>query len=133
MARACGSYPQCPRFESRCRYQKGHRILCPHNGPLVKWLRHRPFTAVTWVQIPYGSPEKALILLSESRLLSFFLPVFHLCCCRSGGHPVLLPFPRKNKPSLRGIPLMISNPACHKERIIVPWNKPCSDKEDGRS
>ena len=24
-------------------------------GPLVKWLRHRPFTAVTWVQIPYGS------------------------------------------------------------------------------
>ena len=25
------------------------------NGPLVKWLRHRPFTAVTWVQIPYGS------------------------------------------------------------------------------
>ena len=31
-----------------------HPIL----GPLVKWLRHRPFTAVTWVQIPYGSlPE----------------------------------------------------------------------------
>ena len=22
LARACGSYPQCPRFESRCRYQK---------------------------------------------------------------------------------------------------------------
>ena len=21
LARACGSYPQCPRFESRCRYQ----------------------------------------------------------------------------------------------------------------
>ncbi len=26
------------------------------NGPLVKWLRHRPFTAVTRVRIPYGSP-----------------------------------------------------------------------------
>jgi hypothetical protein len=26
------------------------------NGPLVKWLRHRPFTAVTGVRIPYGSP-----------------------------------------------------------------------------
>ena len=25
-------------------------------GPLVKWLRHRPFTAVTRVRIPYGSP-----------------------------------------------------------------------------
>ena len=24
-------------------------------GPLVKWLRHRPFTAVTRVRIPYGS------------------------------------------------------------------------------
>ena len=26
------------------------------NGPLVKWLRHGPFTAVTWVRVPYGSP-----------------------------------------------------------------------------
>ena len=25
-------------------------------GPLVKRLRHRPFTAVTRVRIPYGSP-----------------------------------------------------------------------------
>ena len=27
-----------------------------HTGPLVKWLRHGPFTAVTWVRVPYGSP-----------------------------------------------------------------------------
>jgi hypothetical protein len=27
------------------------------NGPLVKRLRHRPFTAVTRVRIPYGSPK----------------------------------------------------------------------------
>ena len=27
-----------------------------HTGPLVKRLRHRPFTAVTRVRIPYGSP-----------------------------------------------------------------------------
>ena len=26
------------------------------NGPLVKRLRHRPFTAESWVQFPYGSP-----------------------------------------------------------------------------
>ena len=26
-------------------------------GPLVKRLRHRPFTAVAWVRLPYGSPE----------------------------------------------------------------------------
>ena len=27
------------------------------HGPLVKRLRHRPFTAVTWVRFPYGSPN----------------------------------------------------------------------------
>ena len=26
------------------------------HGPLVKWLRHRPFTAVTRVRVSYGSP-----------------------------------------------------------------------------
>ena len=26
-------------------------------GPLVKRLRHRPFTAESWVQFPYGSPH----------------------------------------------------------------------------
>ena len=26
-------------------------------GPLVKRLRHRPFTAVTRVRVPYGSPS----------------------------------------------------------------------------
>ena len=48
VGRAFGSYPECHWFESNCRYQ---------NGPLVKWLRHRPFTAVTWVRVPYGSPS----------------------------------------------------------------------------
>ncbi len=39
-------------------------------GPLVKWLRHRPFTAVTWVQIPYGSPK------TGSKSCSLFFYVF---------------------------------------------------------
>ncbi len=32
-------------------------MLKPDNiyGPLVKWLRHRPFTAITGVRLPYGS------------------------------------------------------------------------------
>ena len=34
------------------------RIRLPLPGPLVKRLRHRPFTAVTWVRFPYGSPKK---------------------------------------------------------------------------
>ena len=47
MARVLGSYPIGRWFKSYCRYQK---------GPLVKRLRHRPFTAESWVQFPYGSP-----------------------------------------------------------------------------
>ena len=48
MARAIGSYPIGRRFKSDFRY----------HGPLVKRLRHRPFTAVTWVRFPYGSPKQ---------------------------------------------------------------------------
>ena len=33
------------------------RLPLPY-GPLVKRLRHRPFTAVTWVRFPHGSPKK---------------------------------------------------------------------------
>ena len=32
-------------------------IFCGY-GPLVKRLRHGPFTAVTWVRFPYGSPKQ---------------------------------------------------------------------------
>ena len=63
LARACGSYPQCHRFESSRRYHRpvrrwGVSPVPPQQkyGPLVKWLRHGPFTAVTWVRVPYGSP-----------------------------------------------------------------------------
>ncbi len=41
LARASGSYPAGRRFKSHYRY---------HNGPLVKRLRHRPFTAATRVR-----------------------------------------------------------------------------------
>ena len=39
-----------PRFES----------VKVHHGPMVKWLRQRPLTPLTWVRIPLGSPKKAL-------------------------------------------------------------------------
>ena len=51
MARAFGSYPKCHWFKSSCRYQ---------HGPVVKRLRHRPFTAVSRVRISSGSPKDAL-------------------------------------------------------------------------
>ena len=49
MARATGSYPVGHGFKSNLRY---------HFGPLVKRLRHRPFTAVTGVRFSHGSPKK---------------------------------------------------------------------------
>ena len=53
LARAFGSYPKCHRFESSRRY---HGPLGSALGALVKRLRHRPFTAVTRVRFPSGSP-----------------------------------------------------------------------------
>ena len=55
LARACGSYPQCQRFKSVRRY---HYFMFKIIGPMVKWLRHRPFTAVSRVRIPVGSPGR---------------------------------------------------------------------------
>ncbi len=52
LARASGSYPAGRWFKSDFRYQYP---FC--NGPLVKRLRHRPFTAVTGVRFSYGSPK----------------------------------------------------------------------------
>lgn len=59
LARVLGSYPIGRWFESCCRY---------HLGPLVKRLRHRPFTAESWVQFPYGSP---IIVLGNSVISPF--------------------------------------------------------------
>ena len=63
LARAIGSYPIGHGFKSNSRY---------HNGPLVKRLRHGPFTAVTWVRFPYGSPNKNKTNLEKSRFVLFF-------------------------------------------------------------
>ena len=55
MARACGSYPQCRWFKSDYRYHRSSNRRS-NSGPMVKRLRHRPFTAVTRVRFPFGSP-----------------------------------------------------------------------------
>ncbi len=67
LARVLGSYPIGRRFESHCRYQINKPYL-PRwfykrafepliYGPVVKRLRHRPFTAVTRVRFSSGSPQ----------------------------------------------------------------------------
>ena len=71
LARVLGSYPIGRRFESHCRYQINKPYLLRWfykrafepliYGPVVKRLRHRPFTAVTRVRFSYGSPEKSIV------------------------------------------------------------------------
>ena len=63
LARASGSYPAGRWFKSDIRYHQNAmgviRFRCVLlYGALVKRLRHGPFTAVTWVRFPYGSPRK---------------------------------------------------------------------------
>ena len=48
LARAIGSYPAGHKFKSYCRYQ--------FIGPIVKRLRHHPFTVKSAVRIRLGSP-----------------------------------------------------------------------------
>ena len=59
MVRAAGSYPAGRWFESDRRYQlticRWHLYI---DGPMVKRLRHHPFTVVSWVRIPLGSPKR---------------------------------------------------------------------------
>ncbi len=62
LARAFGSYPNGHWFKSSCRYHffDGSELFRSYSfGPLVKRLRHRPFTAVTGVRFSYGSPARS--------------------------------------------------------------------------
>ena len=83
LARVLGSYPIGRRFESHCRYQFQHtylrrvfhkRALEPLiYGPVVKRLRHRPFTAVTRVRFSSGSPQSTC----KKQVLFYFYYLFH--------------------------------------------------------
>ncbi len=53
LARACGSYPQCPRFESRCRYQTRRRYKpAPLLWPVGQAVKTPPFHGGNMGSIP---------------------------------------------------------------------------------
>ena len=84
MARASGSYPAGRWFKSDFRYHStkcGFLSAFCQYGPLVKRLRHRPFTAVTGVRFSYGSPKKNR---STSVLLFFFGDLISIIARRCG-------------------------------------------------
>ena len=92
LARACGSYPQCHRFESSRRYHRlvrrgGVSTVPPQQkyGPLVKWLRHGPFTAVTWVRVPYGSPLRQSVK-RDCRINGGLAQLVRAPASHAGGH-----------------------------------------------
>ncbi len=114
MARALGSYPGCHWFESDYRY---------HIGPLVKRLRHRPFTAESWVRFPYGSPQVQLTFGLIKPFVSFsfcrfpacplFVRCLENCPCRRVSSLFFLPVQEAERSvhcfsyaSLRGLELM---------------------------
>ncbi len=55
---SCPSWPKEQHWKCCIRVKaciKGSNPLLSVYDPLVKWLRHHPFTVVSWVRIPYGS------------------------------------------------------------------------------
>ena len=82
MARVLGSYPIGRVFESHCRYHTQSdsvQLMNAQYGPLVKWSRRRPFTAQSWVRLPYGSPTMYLANAYFTAFASsFFAQFLHL-------------------------------------------------------
>ncbi len=60
LARACGSYPQCPRFESRCRYHKRRSLnTAPFIRPVGQAVKTPPFHGGNMGSIPVRVTKKA--------------------------------------------------------------------------
>ena len=91
-------------------------------GPLVKWLRHRPFTAVTRVRVSYGSParRKRHIACDE-----FFL--FHCKTHRAlillllASKPEPLPHPKGTSSALRASGAGLRFGSAALRRFCFPW------------
>ena len=65
---SCPSWPKEQHWKCCIRVKaciKGSNPLLSVYDPLVKWLRHHPFTVVSWVRIPYGSLFGGLAQLGE--------------------------------------------------------------------
>ena len=62
LARAFGSYPKCRWFNPFAATIVKTLLwqILYRSGPLVKRLRHRPFTAVSRVRFSHGSPVKRI-------------------------------------------------------------------------
>ena len=67
----------------RCRASQGTPFQT--HGPLVKRLRHGPFTAVTWVRFPYGSPLRQSVK-RDCRINGGLAQLVRAPASHAGGH-----------------------------------------------
>ena len=70
------------------------RVRIPYSpflyDPLVKWLRHRPFTAVSWVRIPYGSLSWRISSAGRASALQAGCHRFEPCILHNNGFHISL-------------------------------------------
>ena len=89
---SCPSWPKEQHWKCCIRVKaciKGSNPLLSVYDPLVKWLRHHPFTVVSWVRIPYGSLFGGLAQLGErlpyKQRVTGSSPVSSIDSCGYGG------------------------------------------------
>ena len=74
LARACGSYPQCPRFESRCRYQTRRRYKpAPLLWPVGQAVKTPPFHGGNMGSIPVRVTTSSQAIQSLRRFFYAFI------------------------------------------------------------
>ena len=87
LARACGSYPQCPRFESRCRYHKRRSLnTAPFIRPVGQAVKTPPFHGGNMGSIPVRVTKKDSLYLQ--RIQGFFF--IYQCFAGSNNRNALL-------------------------------------------
>ena len=91
--------------------QKCRMIL----GPLVKRLRHRPFTAVTWVRFPYGSPKRKR--RSIERLFLFGVLIRRNKAAANGGSSATFDFEQSGNSNLRTW-------QAKRDNVLFPYGSP---------
>ena len=123
LARACGSYPQCPRFESRCRYQiKAQPFDCAFLWPVGQVVKTPPFHGGNMGSSPVRVTTPLRTSYCSQRLFSIRTKAVARFFRRSSlpAHPRLRRDSSRvssvRKIAVRSMPEQLCNNACRGER-----------------
>ena len=118
LARACGSYPQCPRFESRCRYQTRAQTFlpAPFIRPVGQVVKTPPFHG--------GNMGSSPVRVTTAYKSELFLPSWRwvriLLYCRQ--------FPPVNRGSRKGKRRRLGGASAN---LVFRFKKHCSNNAEG--